>query len=378
MEKKQNQLKIAMAWWWTGGHVFPIKSLIEHLDHKPEFLWKIAHIYRFGNKHALEHTICQSLQKNNILSFVSIVSWKYRRETFIKAKIKNIGDMFLFGMGVIQSLFRLIRYRINIVFCKGGYIALPVVIAAKILGKKIIVHESDTHPWLVNKIAAKFAQKTFTGFEWVLPTGECAGQILSDDILFDGKLEEYPEMKKLFAHKDKTKPRILVIGWSQWSQRLYQSLLKALETDKSLQTEVEFILILWLLNKDLKPYFQKFHNVAIFDFVNQKEMGILCYYCDIAITRAGTTSLAEQKLYDMKLFIVPIAWTHDQYDNARRYEKHYQDIMLDQKDESFLNKLVIEIKKHKNFKKILTEKDRKTFIHIAKDKIWEAILVNNW
>jgi len=102
-------------------------------------------------------------------------------------------------------------------------------------------------------------------------------------------------------------------------------------------------------------------------------MGELCYNCDIAITRAGTTSLAEQKLYDMKLFIVPIAWTHDQYDNAYRYQEHYNDIMIDQKDENFLNKLVMEIKKHRDFKKDIKKKDILSMIHIAKQKICESL-----
>ena len=61
-------------------------------------------------------------------------------------------------------------------------------------------------------------------------------------------------------------------------------------------------------------------------------MGELFAICDIAITRGGTTSLAEQNLYDIKQIIVPIPRTHDQYDNAKRYVQHKKDIMIDQKD----------------------------------------------
>ena len=103
-------------------------------------------------------------------------------------------------------------------------------------------------------------------------------------------------------------------------------------------------------------------------------MGVLCAHCDIALTRAGTTSLAEQKLYDMKLLIVPIAWTHDQYQNAERYEKNHNDVLLDQKNEDFLNKLVTELKKHKYNKKVVLENDKADRIHAAKDKVWGALL----
>ena len=78
--------------------------------------------------------------------------------------IKNIRDLFLFAIGVLQSVFYLLQFKIDVVFCKGGYVALPVVFAAKLLGKKIIVHESDVHPGLVNRIAGKFSAKNFSGF----------------------------------------------------------------------------------------------------------------------------------------------------------------------------------------------------------------------
>lgn len=379
MKKEKNKIHIAMTGGGTGGHVFPIKSLIEYIDQKPEYQSKISHLFWFGSKHSLEENICHGLiqhkQSHHLpLTFVSLLSGKYRRETFLKSRIKNIRDIFLFGVGIVQALFFLILYKIDVIFCKWGYVALPVVIAAWILRKKIIVHESDTHSGLVNRIASKMAQSTFTGFDEVLPHAHTVGQILSDDIICDGSLPEYPETEKIIQSNDLSKTQILVVWWSQWSQRLYQSLLKALETDKTIQSDVYFYVVLWLLNKDLKPYFEKFDNVTVFDFVSQKEMGFLCYHCDIAITRAGTTSLAEQKLYNMKLFMVPIPWTHDQYDNAHRYQKQYQDSMIDQRGEWFLNKLVMEIKKHRNFKKNLIKEDRLSAIHIAKEKIWKAIL----
>ena len=376
---KQKKIKIAMAWWGTWWHVFPIKSLLEYLEQQKKFSNHIWSIYWFWDKKSLEKTVFKWLKQSHnpekkwyTLDFVPIYSGKYRRETFLKSRIKNLRDLFLFGIWITQSLFRLIYHKIDVIFCKGWYIALPVVIAGWLLRKKIIVHESDTHSWLVNKIASKFAWTTFTWFDNVLPKAKTVGQILSEEIIIDEKeakmfIKQYPEL-------DQNKSWILVVWWSQGSQRLYQSIIKALESDKTLQTDVHFLVVLGLLNKDLRPQFERFPNVVCFDFVTQKEMGMLCYYCDIAITRAGTTSLAEQKLYDMKLFIVPIAWTHDQYDNANRYQDNYGDILIDQKDEWFLNRLILEIKRHKEFKKILTPQDRLATISKAKEQIWEHII----
>ncbi|MBP7062019.1 hypothetical protein KA037_03800 [Patescibacteria group bacterium] len=80
-------------------------------------------------------------------------------------------------------------------------------------------------------------------------------------------------------------------------------------------------------------------------------MSALCHLADIAITRAGTTSLAELKLYNLKLIIIPIPWTHDQKDNALRYNKQHEDIVLDQKKHNFTSTLDFTVQQHKGFHK---------------------------
>ncbi|MEI6425764.1 MAG: glycosyltransferase [Candidatus Absconditabacteria bacterium] len=369
--------RIAMAGGGTGGHVFPIKSLIDYLGDKPDFSKHVEALFWFGSKDSLEQTVFKRIQqdrKGTDFSFVSIFSGKYRRETYIKSNLKNFRDIFLFIFGIFQSLRYIRKYKIDTIFCKGGYVALPLVVAGRILRKKIVVHESDTRAGLVNRLASKMATKVFTGFDGVLKKSETIGQILSDDLIFDGDINKTPVLKDVFAEYDSSKSWVLVVGGSQGSQRLYQSLIKAIQTDKILQDDFVFFVVLGLLNKDLSKDFESFANVHVFDFVSQKEMGVLCAHCDIALTRAGTTSLAEQKLYDMKLLIVPIGWTHDQYQNAERYEKNHNDVLLDQRNEDFLNKLVSELKKHKNDKKISSENDKAERIHEGKDKVWEALL----
>lgn len=369
--------RIAMAGWGTWGHVFPIKSLLDYLDQKPNFSKKIEELYWFGSKDSLEETVFKRLSQDRNgpkFSFVPILSGKFRRETYLKSNLKNIRDLFLFVAGIFQSLRYLSKYKIDTIFCKGWYVALPLVVAGRILRKNIVVHESDTHSWLVNKIASKMASKVFTWFDNVLKHSETIGQILSDDIIYDGDIVSIPNLKDVFEQYDNEKTWVLVVGWSQWSQRLYQSLIRAIQTDKTLQTDFVFFVVLWLLNKDLANDFVDIDNVKAFDFVSQKEMWALCAHCDLALTRAGTTSLAEQKLYDMKLLMVPIGWTHDQYQNAQRYVDHYDDVLVDQRHEDFLNKLVVELKKYKHTKKEITENNKADLIHAGKDKVWEALL----
>lgn len=78
--------------------------------------------------------------------FITILAGKWRRETILISRLKNLRDMFLFPLGIIQSLWYIWTRGIDVVFCKGGYVSLPVVLAAWIARKEIYVHDSDTKP----------------------------------------------------------------------------------------------------------------------------------------------------------------------------------------------------------------------------------------
>ncbi|HPC34714.1 MAG TPA: glycosyltransferase, partial [Candidatus Absconditabacterales bacterium] len=119
---------IAMAGGGTGGHVFPIKSLIEHIYKNPEYSQKITKIIWFGQKNSLEKEVFDQLKKAYpSIYFQNIVSGKYRRETWFSSRLKNVRDVFKFVFGIFQSIFYIIVHRVDVVFCKGGYVALPVV-----------------------------------------------------------------------------------------------------------------------------------------------------------------------------------------------------------------------------------------------------------
>ena len=80
-------------------------------------------------------------------------------------------------------------------------------------------------------------------------------------------------------------------------------------------------------------------------------MWILYQHCDISLTRGWTTSLAEQKLFNLKSIIVPIPRTHDQKLNAEWYAKNFNDIIVEQSKETTSEDLLNALVSLKNYHK---------------------------
>jgi len=365
------KLNIAMAGGGSWWHTFPIQRLIKFLDVKPDLAQNVNHVYRLGTRKSLEAETCLSLTDNSTIpiTFVSILSGKVRRQKTLKALFQNIWDFFLFIIAIVQSLVLLKKYHIDVIFCKWWYVALPVVIAAKLLKMKIIVHESDTHPGLVNRIAARRATKTFTGFENTLPLSETIWQILSDDLLppFNTKLNQITKDMNI------QKTRILVLWWSLGAKTIYQWLAKIFDKEKKLLDDFEVFIVWGILNKNISTLFPHQKNIHLFDFLTQSQMWFLCSQCDLCLTRGGTTSLAEQKLRNIKLLIVPLPWTHDQLDNAKYYKKNYNDEILLQ-NTNFETTLKEKLQKFRKYKKQAHSQPQLATIHSPKSKIRKAIL----
>lgn len=96
------------------------------------------------------------LRRYNHLSFWQHITWP-------SLVLHNLKDSFLVGFGIIQSFFKLVLWRPDAIFTKGGYVCLPVGIAARFLRIPIVVHDSDAHPGLTNRILSKWAHSIATG-----------------------------------------------------------------------------------------------------------------------------------------------------------------------------------------------------------------------
>jgi len=326
----KTKYNIAFGWWWSGWHVRPVQSLIEFIHSNHIYDDKISRIFWFGQKDAMEYDIfLQITNKINNLTFVSILSGKFRRQKTIQALRQNIIDIVKFKLWICQSLFFVRKYDIDIIFCKWWFVALPLVIAGAILGKKIYTHESDTKAGIVNTISAKFSIQNFTWFDDVLPNSITIGQILSDDLTKFQSLQIWNQDDKI------TKTKILVIWWSLWASSIYDAILDIFKSNEKINHNFDFFVVGGILNKELRQKFVDFPNIQVFDFLDTPKLANLYQKCDICITRAWLTTLAETKLFGIKNIIIPIPRTHDQKTNAKFYSEKYGDLTVSQDDADF-------------------------------------------
>lgn len=135
----------------TLGHVIPNLPLIEHYQKKG---WKVSYI---GSKKGEERAKIESLG----IPYYPIRTGKLRRYF----DFQNFLDIFNVAIAIVHSFFLMLRLRPNVLFSKGGYVALPPVIGAWLLRVPTVIHESDMTPGLTTKLSKRFAKKVCVSFQ---------------------------------------------------------------------------------------------------------------------------------------------------------------------------------------------------------------------
>ena len=145
--------KIVFTGGGTVGHVTLNLLLI------PRFIEDGWEVHYIGDEHGIEHE--QITNSGLDINFHSIATGKLRRYF----SWQNLLDIFKVGFGIVQSLVIIFKMKPQALFSKGGFVSVPAVIAAKLLGIPVFIHESDLSMGLANKIAYKFANLMYTTFE---------------------------------------------------------------------------------------------------------------------------------------------------------------------------------------------------------------------
>ena len=141
--------KIVLTGGGTLGHVTPHLSLIPHLK---EAGYEIHYI---GTEKGMEAEKIRSVPG---VTYHAVQSGKLRRYF----SWQNFVDPIKVIAGAIQSALLMGKIKPDVVFSKGGFVAVPVVFGAWLHRVPVVCHESDLTPGLANRLCAPFARKIAT------------------------------------------------------------------------------------------------------------------------------------------------------------------------------------------------------------------------
>ncbi|KUP06463.1 UDP-diphospho-muramoylpentapeptide beta-N- acetylglucosaminyltransferase [Bacillus coahuilensis p1.1.43] len=307
----------------SAGHVTVNTALIPFFKEKG---WEIAYI---GSKDGIEKTMIQEQFPD--IPYYEISSGKLRRYF----SWKNFSDPFKVGKGVWDAYRAIRKIKPDIVFSKGGFVTVPVIMASKMAGVPTLIHESDYTPGLANKMATPFASRIYTTFPEAinyLPSEKYRyiGAIIREE-LFKG---DPSEGRRLLGFHEQ-KPILLIMGGSLGAQKINEAIRHNLH---KLLEEYQIVHICGKGNIDStlndKGYKQ-------FEFV-QSELAHYISASDHVISRAGSNSIFEFLALRKPMILIPLsrqASRGDQILNADSFEKQGFAIKLEEEnlsDESLL------------------------------------------
>ena len=243
--------------------------------------------------------------------------------------MKNFTDPFKVLSGVFQSYNIIRKLKPEVIFSKGGFVSVPVVIAGKLTNTPVIIHESDVTPGLANKLALPFAEQIFTVFKETLqhlPTEKatCTGSVIRPE-LFTGTKEKGLRIGGFTGEK----PVILIMGGSQGSVAI----------NEAVRTNLSELLpnfdILHLCGKGkVDPLLSDLKGYKQLEYVTE-ELPDLLEATDYIISRAGSNSIFEFLALRKPMLLIPLSQQQsrgDQILNAKLFKAQGFAVVLEEEN----------------------------------------------
>lgn len=311
--------KIVFTGGGTAGHVSPNIALIQKLRSLyPAAELEISYI---GGKAGIEK---EMLQPENI-AYYGISCGKLRRYR----SLKNLTDPFRVLAGFFQSLHLLRRIKPDLLFSKGGFVAVPPVLAAFFCRIPVIIHESDYSPGLATKISAKVANRICLTFEDTLRYFPASKAVWTGTPIRRQLHAGRPAAGHALTGFTPEKPVVLVMGGSQGSRAINQVLLAALP---ELTKELQIIHLAGKENAAAMP--QDLPGYVCYDFLAGELADVLAI-TDFVISRAGSNAIFEFLSLKKPMLLIPLplsASRGDQLLNAKYFQKKGYALTLPQEE----------------------------------------------
>ena len=297
----------------TAGHVTPNIALLPRLK---ELGYDIQYI---GSYTGIEKELIEPF----CIPYHGISSGKLRRYF----SVQNFTDPFRVLKGFREAHKLIRQLKPDVIFSKGGFVSVPVVLAGKRCKVPVIIHESDMTPGLANKIAIPSAAKVCCNFPETLkslPEGKAVltGSPIRQELLSGNKIAAMD-----MCHFTSDKPVILVIGGSLGAVAVNNAVREALpELLKDFQ-------IIHLCGKGkMDESLKDVEGYCQFEYI-KNELRNLFALADIVISRAGANAICELLALHKPNLLIPLsanASRGDQILNARSFERQGFSLVLEE------------------------------------------------
>ena len=313
----------------TGGHITPAVALIEELTQRGG--WEIVFVGRStaieGAKHAAyERNIVESFG----VAFLPITTGRLQRTL----SLYTITSLCKVPIGLIQALYYIAKKKPEIVMSFGGYIALPIVIAASLFGIPVVTHEQTLVPGLANRIIARFAKKVCVTFAEARDFFPASKVVLTGLPMRQSMLNS--DWVPPVSRNIRKRPFFYITGGStgavsvnallfpliaQWTKKY--SVVH--QTGKiSLPKATSF--------RETISDAQK-ERYVVADYFDAPTHGWLLKHSQLVIGRSGANTVIELALFGTVALFIPLPWSagDEQKMNAQWLAKHGGAIVLNQK-----------------------------------------------
>lgn len=303
----------------TGGHMTPALAVISELQSRgyKQFIWVGHKFNQHGNKNPSAEFTTVSAKH---IKFIDLKAGKLTRNWSGDGWRAGIVNLIKIPWGIIHSFWIVTRYRPELILSFGGYLALPVAIAGRLLGRKVLTHEQTAVTGLTNKIIPKFAHKIMISWPSSAKYYPAEKTILTGNPLRPEILTTQSTSLQL----NDNLPTIYITGGNQGSHIMnvviFEVLAQLLEItniihqtgNSSITNDFDTATRLrsQLINQPGK--------YLCFPYIYEDQIGEVMNKASLVIARSGANTVYEVLALAKPSIFIPIPWvTHnEQYINA--------------------------------------------------------------
>lgn len=313
-------MKIVLAGGGSGGHFYPLIAVAEEL----KILAEQKSILHLELHYFAPTQYDEKALFDNQITFTKIPAGKMRRYF----SLENFSDIFKTFFGFFVALFRLFALYPDVVFSKGGYPAVPVVLAAKILRIPVIVHESDTIPGRANRLTAKYADRVAISFQEAYSHFDPKKTALVGHLVRRELQKPITEGAAEYLKLNPLIPTIFIMGGSQGAKLINETVLSMLpklvekyqvihQTGTKNFEEVSSQANIILEKEEQKERYRPY------PYLNSLALRMCAGASSLVVSRAGASSISEIAWWGVPSVLIPITDSNGNHQrkNAFSYAK---------------------------------------------------------